>query len=124
MAFGRVFREGISGSLNSSGWYMVEIPVEHFLVKVNLIAAHMSSVHSAATKIKLVAARDSAGDQQMITSTESTNFDGCTTPALKSASYRPEAIMPANDENKIYLHFQLNAQTATLDSVLVTYEYD
>tara|TARA_B100000287_G_C20675058_1_gene795006 strand:+ start:14401 stop:14769 length:369 start_codon:yes stop_codon:yes gene_type:complete len=121
--FGRKLIENISGSLDSTGWYKVDLDVEHFLVKVNIIAVQLSGVHSAATKIKMVASRDPQGDQQIITSTESVNFEGCTTATIKCASYRPDAIMPANDENKIYLLFQLNAQTATMDQVLITYEY-
>ena len=69
------------------------------------------------------ASRDDDGDQQIITDTESRIFDGVTTATTGSASYRFDSIMPANDDDKIYLWFKLSAGTATLNKVLLTYRF-
>lgn len=119
---GRVLVSGIGESLNNSTWKKVEVNVETYLVKVNVVSVQMTSVGTNANKLKVKASRDEFGDQQIITDTESRIFDGVTTATTGSASYRFDSIMPANDDDKIYLWFQLNDDTATLNQVLLTYE--
>ena len=119
---GRVLKTSIGGSLNNSSWFKVVVDVETYLVKVNIVAIKMSSVGTNANKLKVKASRDENGDDQIITDTESRIFDGVTTSTTGGASYRFDGIMPANDENQIFLWFQLNDDTATLDQVLLTYE--
>lgn len=120
--FGRVLVTGIGESLNNSTWKKVEVNVETYLVKVNVVSVQMTSVGTNANKLKVKASRDEFGDQQIITDTESRIFGGVTTATTGSASYRFDSIMPANDDDKIYLWFQLNDDTATLNQVLLTYE--
>lgn len=120
--FGRVLVTDIGESLNNSTWQKVEVNVETYLVKVNVVSVQMTSVGTNANKLKVKASRDEFGDQQIITDTESRIFDGVTTATTGSASYRFDSIMPANDDDKIYLWFQLNDDTATLNQVLLTYE--
>ena len=120
--FGRVLVTDIGESLNNSTWKKVEVNVETYLVKVNVVSVQMNSVGTNANKLKVKASRDEFGDQQIITDTESRIFDGVTTATTGSASYRFDSIMPANDDDKIYLWFQLNDDTATLNQVLLTYE--
>lgn len=120
--FGRVLVTDIGESLNNSTWKKVEVNVETYLVKVNVVSVQMTSVGTNANKLKVKASRDEFGDQQIITDTESRIFDGVTTATTGSASYRFDSIMPANDDDKIYLWFQLNDDTATLNQVLLTYE--
>jgi len=119
---GRVLKTSIGGSLNNSSWFKVVVDVETYLVKVNIVAIKMTSVGTNANKLKVKASRDENGDDQIITDTESRIFDGVTTSTTGGASYRFDGIMPANDENQIFLWFQLNDDTATLDQVLLTYE--
>lgn len=119
---GRVFRQDINGSLNNSSWFKVVCDVETYLVKVNGISIKMTSVGSNANKVKIAATHDDAGDFAIVTDTESRIFDGKTTATDGSASFRLDMIMPSNDVNQIFLWFQLNDDTATLDKVLLTYE--
>ena len=119
---GRVLVENIGEGLDDSTWIKVEVNVETFLVKVNVVSVQMTTVHQSANKLIVKASRDDDGDQQIITDTESRIFDGVTTATTGSASYRFDSILPANDDDIIYLWFKLSAGTATLNKVLLTYE--
>ena len=120
--FGRKFVDGINQAIDSTSWFTVAIDVEMYLVKVNLVSLKMLNVHSSATKTKVFFSRDLEGDDQLITETESNIIVGKTTATTKCSSYRLDSIMPANDNETIYLHVKLNNNTATLDQVFVSYE--
>jgi len=120
--FGRKFVKDIDQAIDSTSWFTVAIDVEMYLVKVNLVSLKMLNVHSSATKTKVFFSRDLEGDDQLITETESNIIVGKTTSTTKCSSYRLDSIMPANDNETIYLHVKLNNNTATLDQVFVSYE--
>ena len=122
MAFGRKQVDNINQTLDSSNWFTVAIDVESYLVMVNLVSFKMSGVHSAATKLKVFITRDQDGDDQLITETESNILPGKTTPTTKCAVYRFNSIVPATDNDTLYVHAKVNSNTATLERVFLSYE--
>lgn len=120
--YGRRFVGELDQPIDSTGWITIPVDVETYLVKINLISFKLSSVHSAATKFKVIISRDEDGDDQLVTETESNILVGKTTASTKCAVYQFGSIVPATDNNTFYIHVKLNSNTATLDRVFVSYE--
>lgn len=95
-----------------------EQPFEGFL---SLIVVQVSSI-SAATKVTLRICRDDAGDEMIITDTDSVLFRGVTTTSKGSAIFALNSFVKVADSPNLYAFVKSDTGSFDVDFIEIVYE--
>ena len=78
---------------------------------------------SGATKITCCLSRDRAGDNFVLTETETTIQTGLSTSSVGAALVRMDAVIKDLNDNILYLHVKTNAGTLDISSAGLTFRF-
>jgi hypothetical protein len=95
-----------------------EQPFEGFL---SLIVVQVSSI-SATTKVTLRISRDEAGDEMIITDTDSVLFRGVTTTSKGSAIFALNCFVKVGDSPNLYAFVKSDTGSFDVDYIEIVYE--
>ena len=95
-----------------------EQPFEGFL---SLIVVQVSSI-SATTKVTLRISRDEAGDEMIITDTDSVLFRGVTTASKGSAIFALNCFVKVGDSPNLYAFVKSDTGSFDVDYIEIVYE--
>ena len=112
------------GINNLNGTFQV-IPVDmgtpfaNFTGFISIVQVQGSDWNGTASTLTMAITEDSAGDQILITDTESTLFAGKTTGTACGAGYRLDCVIAA-PSNFLYLWFKTDSGTIDIDKLIIT----
>lgn len=98
-------------------------PFANFTGFVSLVKIQGSEWDGTASTLTMAITEDLAGDQLIITDTESTLFAGKTTATACGCEYRIDSIL-ATATNYLYLWFKTDSGTIDIDKLIITLRDD
>ena len=98
-------------------------PSQHFEGYLSLIVLQISNIN-AAEKITMRLCRDSAGDEMIITDTQSDLFTGITTATKGSAIFALNAFVKVGHAGDLHAFVKTDTGTCDIDFVEMTYQGD
>ena len=98
-------------------------PFANFTGFVSLVKIQGSDWDGTASTLTMAITEDLAGDQLIITDTESTLFAGKTTATTCGCEYRIDSII-ATATNYLYLWFKTDSGTIDIDKLIITLRDD
>jgi len=98
-------------------------PSQHFEGYLSLIVLQVSNIN-AATKITMRFTRDQAGDEMIITDTESDLYTGITTATKGSAIFALNSFVKVDRAGDLFVFLKTDTGTVDLDYVEMTYQGD
>lgn len=91
-------------------------------VLASMLEVQLTNI-SGATKINCCLSRDPAGDDFVLTDTQTTIQTGLTTDSKGAALIRLDVIIKDLNDNILYLHVKTNAGTLDINSAGLTFRY-
>ena len=98
-------------------------PSQSFEGYMSLITLQLSSINAAAN-ITLRLCRDTAGDQMIITDTQSDIFTGITTATKGTAIFALNSFVKVAQAGDLYAFVKLNTGSCDIDFCEITYQGD
>lgn len=98
-------------------------PSQNFEGYLSLIVLQVSNIN-AATKITMRFTRDQAGDEMIITDTESDLYTGITTATKGSAIFALNSFVKVDRAGDLFVFLKTDTGTVDLDYVEMTYQGD
>jgi hypothetical protein len=91
-------------------------------VLASLLEVQLANI-SGATKINCCLSRDPAGDDFVLTDTQTTIQTGLTTDSKGAALIRLDVVIKDLNDNILYLHVKTNAGTLDINSAGLTFRF-
>lgn len=91
-------------------------------VHASLLEVQLDNI-SGATKITCCLSRDAAGDNFVLTETQTNIQSGLTTSSKGTAQIKLDVIIKDLDDNILYLHIKTNAGSISVSSAGLTFRY-